>query len=160
MDVLEKDTMAFQVTWGLNKVIKEVVEEAWQAVKQHQMEHGSDVEKAVAKAWPTKNLGLRSGLWEKEVRMRLEGMRGAIDCFKYKFISERASPATKVRSGSTTASRLCTRIRNRTQSRTDRALSGANVRGFSLRGHTFGCTCGGGITQVNAGDRRPFADES
>lgn len=93
MDVFEKDSMAYQVSWGSNKVVKEVVEDAWQAVKALQIETGTDVEKTVAKAWPSKNLALRSGLWEREVRMRLEGMRGAIDCFRYRFLGERGGPS-------------------------------------------------------------------
>eukprot|EP00281_Chroomonas_sp_CCMP1168_P006138 CAMPEP_0206262886 /NCGR_PEP_ID=MMETSP0047_2-20121206/28506_1 /ASSEMBLY_ACC=CAM_ASM_000192 /TAXON_ID=195065 /ORGANISM="Chroomonas mesostigmatica_cf, Strain CCMP1168" /LENGTH=266 /DNA_ID=CAMNT_0053690355 /DNA_START=21 /DNA_END=818 /DNA_ORIENTATION=- len=89
MDVVKKDVLAGSVSFGSEKVVKESLEEAWQEVRAIQIERGSPEDKASAKEWPTSNLEERFGLKTVDIRKRIEGMRGTIDCFMYRFVNER-----------------------------------------------------------------------
>ena len=62
-------------------------------MKLHLEEKGTEKEKEVAKSWSPIALFYKFGLGSKEVRRRVEGLSGAIDCFKYKFVDESSADA-------------------------------------------------------------------
>ncbi len=92
MDALGTNSLACSVTWNTKKVVKESIEDAWQTVRQRLMTEGNESEKAAAKSWDPSKLEDRVGLNHLEARKRIEGMRGAGDCFMYKFLNERREP--------------------------------------------------------------------
>lgn len=57
-------------------------------VKQHLEEQGTDEQKEAAKEWSVTTLYYKFGLASKEVRRRIEGLSGAVNCYKYKFLDE------------------------------------------------------------------------
>jgi hypothetical protein len=96
MDVFSEDVPAFRVnvlgpsaaTFNDKKP-----QGVWRQVKQHLEENGTEKEKEGAKAWSAITLYYKFGLGTKEVRRRIEGLSGALDCFKYKFVDEASSDA-------------------------------------------------------------------
>ncbi len=92
MDALSTNSLACSVTWNNKKVVKESIEEAWQTVRQLLMTEGNESEKVAARSWDPSKLEDRVGLNHAESRKRIEGMRGAADCFMYRFLNERREP--------------------------------------------------------------------
>jgi hypothetical protein len=92
MDALSTNSLACSVSWKDKTITKESIEEAWHTVRQRLMMEGTEAEKSAAKAWDPSKLEDRAGLNHTEVRKRIEGMRGAVDCFQYRFINERREP--------------------------------------------------------------------
>ena len=98
MDVFNEDVPAFQVkVLGDSAVtlVEKRPQSVWKLVKQHLEEKGTDKEKEVAKSWNLVGLSYKFGLGHKEVRRRIEGLSGAIDCFKYKFVDEAEGAGSK-----------------------------------------------------------------
>ena len=71
-----------------NEFVGKRPQAVWKLVKKHLEDNGTDKEKEVAKGWNSITLHNKFGLGSKEVRKRIEGLSGAMDCFKYKFMEE------------------------------------------------------------------------
>ena len=104
MDIFQEDIPGFQVrvlgeTAGNKTFIDKKPSSVWKQVKAYLQEHGTDKEKEVAKGWSAITLHCRFGLASKEVRKRIEGLSGAADCFRYKFMEEASAAATGVKIG-------------------------------------------------------------
>jgi hypothetical protein len=120
MDVFSEDVQAFRVkVLGPSAVTvnDKTPQGVWRQVKQHLEDHRTVKE---TKAWSDITLYYKFGLDTKEVRQWIEGLSGALDYFKYKFMDEASSDACDD-SKHKKAMRM-TRCRVSTTSRRDRRL--------------------------------------
>jgi hypothetical protein len=95
-DVFSEDVPAFRVQVlgpSAATFTDKTPQGVWRQVKQHLEDNGTEKEKEGAKAWSAITLYYNFGLGNKEVRRRIEGLWGAMGCFKYKFLDEASSDA-------------------------------------------------------------------